>query len=112
MVTDLVTSFRARSFVRGDIRISNLLVRMDLKAVERLRLATGREGDVPYPVLINNRTVRRPPNMVSGQLIATEHNRMMTYCTHSMRNDVVADRDADVRLSRGHYRIFQRKIYP
>ena len=62
MVTDLVTSFYGR-FVHGDIRDSNLLVRMEDGKLE-IKLIDfdwgGKEGELRYPVLINNRTVRLP----------------------------------------------------
>jgi hypothetical protein len=37
----------------------------------------GKEGEVWYPVLINNRTVHRPPAAVGGQLIMREHDLQM-----------------------------------
>jgi len=79
MVTDLVTSFHAQKFVHGDIRDSNLLVRSDGKLGMKLIDFDwgGKEGEVCYPVLINNRTVRRPPDVVGGQLITREHDLLM-----------------------------------
>jgi serine/threonine protein kinase len=79
MVTDLVTSFHAQKFVHGDIRDSNLLVRSDGKLEMKLIDFDwgGKEDEVCYPVLINNRTVPRPPDVVGGQLITREHDLWM-----------------------------------
>jgi RIO-like serine/threonine protein kinase len=76
MVTDLVTSFHAQNFVHGDIRDSNLLVRMDAKLVVDFDWG-GKKREVHYPVLINNHTVYRPPNVVGDQIITTEHDLLM-----------------------------------
>ena len=79
MVTGLVTSFHARNLVHGDIRDSNLLVRVDGKLEMKLIDFDwgGKEGEVRYPVLINNHTVVRPPNVIGGQLITTDHDLEM-----------------------------------
>lgn len=79
MITDLVTSFHAQKFVHGDIRDTNFLVRMDGKLEMKLIDFDwgGKEGEVCYPVLINNRTVHRPPDVVGGQLIMREHDLLM-----------------------------------
>ena len=81
MVMDLVTSFHAQKFVRGDIRNSNLLLRLDGKLEMKLKLIDfdwgGKEGEACYPVLINNHTVDRPPDVVGGQLITREHDLLM-----------------------------------
>jgi len=79
-VTNLVTSFHAEHFVHGDIRDSNLLVRMGDGELG-MKLVDfdwgGKEGEVRYPILINNHTVYRPPSVFGGQLITTEHDLLM-----------------------------------
>jgi hypothetical protein len=79
MVTDLVASFHAQNFVHGDIRDSDLLVLMKGKLEMKLIDFDwgGKDGEVRYPVLINNHTVHRPPNVVGGQLITREHDLLM-----------------------------------
>lgn len=61
----------------GGIRDSSLLVHLDGKLEMKLIDFDlgGKEGEVHYPALINNRTVHRPPNAVGGQLI-----RQSTIC--------------------------------
>lgn len=64
LVTDIVTSFHANNLVHGDIRDSNFLVRVDGKLDRKLIVFDwggkgGKEGEVRYAVLINNRTVFR-----------------------------------------------------
>ena len=79
MVTDLVASFHQLGFVHGDIRDSNLLVRIQDNLEMKLIDFDwgGKEGEVYYPVLINNHTVYRPPEVVGGGFITTQHDRLM-----------------------------------
>jgi hypothetical protein len=84
MVTDLVTSFHAKNLVHGDIRDTNLLVRVKDGTVEMKLIDFdwgGKEGEVRYPVLINNHTVVRPSNVVGGRLITTDHDLEMVKIT-------------------------------
>ena len=76
MVTELVASFHAQNLVHGDIRDNNLLVRFKGGKLEMKLIDFdwgGREGEVRYPVLINNFTVVRPSNVIGGQLITADH---------------------------------------
>jgi serine/threonine protein kinase len=80
MVTELVTSFHDQNFVHGDIRDSNLLVRTEDGKLQMKLIDFdwgGREGEVHYPALINDRTVHRPLAVVGGQLIKREHDLQM-----------------------------------
>jgi serine/threonine protein kinase len=80
MVKDLVTSFHDLNFVHGDIRDSNLLIRTEDGKLEMKLIDFdwgGKEGEVWYPVLINNRTVYRPLAVAGGQLIKREHDLHM-----------------------------------
>lgn len=80
IVTRLVTSFHAQDLVHGDIRDSNLLVRFKDGKLEMKLIDFdwgGSEGEVRYPVLINNFTVVRPSNVIGGQLITTDHDLKM-----------------------------------
>lgn len=73
-VMELVRSFHDLGFVHGDMRDSNLLVRVDEKDLKLIDFDWGgKEGEVRYPVLINNYTVHRPLDVVGGQLITKEH---------------------------------------
>ena len=80
MVTELVASFHAQNLVHGDIRDSNLLVRVkDRKLGMKLIDFDwgGREGAARYPVLINKSSVTRPLDVTGGQLITTDHDLEM-----------------------------------
>ena len=80
MVTRLVASFHGQNLVHGDIRDSNLLVRVKDGKLEMKLIdfdCGGRKGEVRYPVLINNFTVVRPSNVIGGQLITTDHDLKM-----------------------------------
>lgn len=80
MVTTLVDSFHAKNLVHGDIRDSNLLVLVRQDQLE-MKLVDfdwgGLENEAHYPIIINNLTISRPPNVVGGQTITKDHDLWM-----------------------------------
>lgn len=80
IVKELVASFHAQKLVHGDIRDTNLLVRVEDGTLKTKLIDFdwgGREGEARYPVLINKSTIPRPSDVIGGQLITIDHDLKM-----------------------------------
>jgi serine/threonine protein kinase len=106
MIKVIVTSFHAQNFVHGDIQDSNLLVHMDEMKLIDFDWG-GKEGEVRYPVLINNHAGHHPPNVVGAQLI-----RVMICCWLRIFSEVFLDlAQSHIRVSNLSYNVLLTMYY-